>query len=349
MAMRCFSVSYSPSICTVVAVVQPELSLTKTAPERALICDPLTYEYVVRNTGSGAAEDVLITDELPDGLTTQDGSRTVRIEVGRLEPGAEENFRVPLRAARPGNYASRAIAASGPIQAQSEDAATLVGRPTLEVRLAAPETAYMGRPIAYEIIVTNNGDAPAMDTRLVLDAPGVDNPTRDLGTIQPGESRRIAATAAAPQGRDVRELRLQAAATARCVDRVTEVAATQIRALSALLLEVVDTNDPVLIGQDTTYAITVRNQGFGPARNVRVQAVLPAGLQFLDAGGTTAVEPAGQTLDFGPIPLLGAGEQATWRVNVRAMQTGSVQFQLRMQSDEMDEPAVESEPTRLYE
>jgi uncharacterized repeat protein (TIGR01451 family) len=156
-------------------------------------------------------------------------------------------------------------------------------------------------------------------------------------------------TATSPAAEDARELRLQAAATARCADRVVQAASTQLRALSALLLEVVDTNDPVLVGQDTTYAITVRNQGFGPARNVRVQATLPAGLQFLDAAGTTPVEMAGQTLEFAPVPVLAAGDQATWRVRVRAAQVGNVQFQLRMQSDEMDEAAVESEPTRLYE
>lgn len=348
-AMRCFSVSYNPSICTVVSVVRPELSLTKTAPARALICDPLTYEYVVRNTGSGAAENVVITDELPEGLAAQDGTRAVRIDVGTLEAGEEESFRVPLTASRSGSYTSRAVAASGPFQAQSDEVATVIGQPALEVRLAGPETAYTGRPVAYQVIVTNNGDAPATDARLELNAPGLDNPTRDLGTIQPGESRRVDVTASVPAAQDAQELRLQAAATARCAERVVQAASTQIRALSALLLEVVDTDDPVPLGQDTTYAITVRNQGFGPARNVRVQAMLPAGLEFQDASGTTPVDAAGQTLEFGPVPLLAAGDQATWRVRVRAAQAGSVQFQLRMQSDEMDEPAVESEPTRLYE
>ena len=50
---RCLTVSYAPTLCTSVRVVRPELALTKEGPTDLLICQDLTYRYLVSNTGTG--------------------------------------------------------------------------------------------------------------------------------------------------------------------------------------------------------------------------------------------------------------------------------------------------------
>jgi len=92
----------------------------------------------------------------------------------------------------------------------------------------------------------------------------------------------------------------------------------------------------------------VKNQGTAPARNLVLRAILPPEMQFVDATGATPVRADGQKLEFAPLPRLAAGQEATWRVNAKAMAEGSVQFQLEVKSDDMKEPAIKTEPTRLY-
>ena len=51
------------TICT-----KPQLSLELTVPEQVLIGTTATIEIVVTNTGSGAATNVVIEEDVPDGF-----------------------------------------------------------------------------------------------------------------------------------------------------------------------------------------------------------------------------------------------------------------------------------------
>ena len=84
----CLRASYQASLCLTTRFVKPEIQVTKEAPERADLCDMLTYRYTVKNTGSGAARGLKLRDELAEGLTTTDGSKSVEFDVGDLDPGA---------------------------------------------------------------------------------------------------------------------------------------------------------------------------------------------------------------------------------------------------------------------
>ena len=68
------------SLCAPTVVIAPKLVIEKTGPAEVLICEPITYKVVVRNTGDGPAENVKVSDELPAGLRTVDGSSTITAE-----------------------------------------------------------------------------------------------------------------------------------------------------------------------------------------------------------------------------------------------------------------------------
>lgn len=345
----CLTANYEPTICTVVQVVNPQLRITKTVPEEALICDEIVYTYTVSNVGTGVARDVRIVDTLAEGLVTAEGNRQeVTIPVGELAAGQSRDFRVPLQAQRTGTFTTRARAVSASDKVVSPEVSTVIREPVLSVNIEAPEWEYLGQPVTYQVIVENTGDAPARDTQLRLEAPaaGGQIEPRDLGVIAPGESKQVSVTMPATQRDD---LVLTARALAVCAEAETAQATVQIRTLAALLVETVDNNDPVKVGETTTYQILIRNQGSGAAENVTVTAELPPGLQFVSAEGTTDVKADGQKLQFAPIKTLAPGATAVWQVEARAQQGGMVQFELRVNSESLNQEVIETEPTRLYQ
>lgn len=363
---NCLAVQYEPTLCIAVQAVKPELQVTKEGPSEVLICQDINYSYRVTNTGSGTARAVVVTDTLPEGLATDKGERQVALNAGDLRQGESKQATVRVRATRTGRFASRAEARSGdaaPAAAAAEAAAgaaqgtvaqsrsveTLVREPVLAVDVEGPEAQYVGQAVNFRVTVRNTGDAPANNTVVRLSPTNAaERPTeRQIGTIEPGQARTFQVTTTVAAAPTAPNMQLAANAEAQCAKPVTASAAVAIRTVPALLLECVDTNDPVTVGQNTTYTIVVRNQGSGPDTNVRLRATLPPELRFVRGGGATPVSANGQEISFGPVATLPAKADATWTVEVTAQRAGDVQFKLEMQSDAIQQPSIETEPTKL--
>lgn len=344
---RCLAVTYEPTICVSTRVVQPNLQLTKRGPSEVLICEPIVYTYRVSNVGTGVAQNVTVRDNLPEGLAGERGQRTLEIPVGDLPAGQTKEVQARVKPARTGEFSSRAVAASESDKAQSAAVTTVVREPKLALSVDGPQWEYLGQPVSYRVTVTNTGDGPARDAVLTFEAPEWAGEVRgrELGVLAPGQSRSFNVTLPATRAG---ELPLAAAANAFCAEAVSESASVEIRTISALLLETVDNNDPVRIGETTTYQIVVKNQGFGQARDVQLTATLPEGLAFTGATGASEVTAEGQELTFAPLATLAPGAIASWWVEAEAQQPGYVQFEVRLNSSMLPEPAIEQEPTRLY-
>ena len=211
---------------------------------------------------------------------------------------------------------------------------------------------------------TLDGAAPAADAapRAPFNAPGVGDraaappaakaPAKlvgdgvEIGTIAPGESRvvTVAVRATAADG----PLVVTARAIASCAAEVSAKATTNVLTLAALRLEVIDLDDPIRVGDEVAYRITVKNQGTGADSNLAVTVTLPPALKFAGSQGPTDAIAAGQTLTFAPLETLRPGDTAVWRVLAKATAPGDVRLEVRLKSDSLKDPAAETEPTRLY-
>jgi hypothetical protein len=96
------------------------------------------------------------------------------------------------------------------------------------------------------------------------------------------------------------------------------------------------------------YDVKVTNQGSGPDTNVKVTATIPEGMEFMGAKGATEGTVEGNTITFAPIPSLAPKQSATWKITVKALRPGDVQFKTTASSNEVQAPAVKVEPTKLY-
>jgi len=356
----CGAATYVIPVCANVQVVQPKLQLVKTAPAEVLLCDPIPVKFVVTNSGTGSAQNVKIEDNLPADLRTADGRSKLLFDAGTLETGQSRQFTAELKASKTGKYVNKAVASSaGGLKAESETT-TIVRQPVLAISKTGPEKRYLGRSVEYEITVTNKGDAPAKDLVLKDQLPSgvkfVSASDRgkvvagkvqwNLGSLAAGKSRKFAVTVMPNKAGTVTN---SVVATATCAEGVRASVKTLVAGIPAVLLEVVDIDDPIEIGGQTTYMIIATNQGSSPGTNISIVCTLEDNEQYVSSSGATSGTLAGNTITFAPLRSLAPKAKATWRVVVKAVKAGDVRFKVTMNTDQLTRPVEETEATHLYE
>lgn len=360
----CADVTYDAPTCAKIEIVDPQLVLTKFVPEESLVCDRIPVRYVISNEGSGHACSIQIEDDLAEGLLTSDGSGKVMFTVDTLAPGESREFETMVDASAPGRYFSSANAlAERGGKASSEMVGTVVSQPVLAINESCPSQQYTGKMLNYDITVTNRGDAVAKDTIVEATVPegvrfnnasdgGVythSSPGKvawDLGQIQPNSSMTISMSFTCDT---IGLVDTKATAKAYCAESVFDTCQTELSGIPAVLLEVVDTEDPIEVGQNETYVITVTNQGSAADTNVRISCMLESNMEYVSSTGPTEAEVIGQSISFAPLASLAPKAQAKWQITIKAVGTGDVRFKAIMNTDQLDRSVEETEATRFYE
>ncbi len=355
----CASVVFDmPEVCLAITAVQPSLEIVKTGPAKAILCDTIPYKITVKNNGSGAACNVMVNDSLPEGMATLDGKKAVSFDAGNLNPGEAREFTFTAKAEKKGKYSNAATAsADGGLIANSAPVSTLVVNPELKVVKTGPAMRYTGRPGTYEIVVSNTGDGEARNTVLTDTIPATTtlvsaegaNVTGNsvawaLGTIKPGESKKVALTL---KFNEVGAVRNVATATAYCAT-ASASAATEVKGIAAILLECVDLSDPIEVGANVTYEITVTNQGSSVGTNIVINCTLPDEQEFVSAVSQVKETVTGKDISFAPLPTLAPQGKAVYKVTVKCIKAGDVRFTVSLKSDQMDTPSGETESTHIY-
>ena len=298
---------------------------------------------------------------LPAGLASADGRKTLEFSAGNLAAGQSRSFTDKVKADKAGKFENTATAmGDGNITATSNAISTTVRQPALKILKTGPADAYAGQTIAYEITVTNIGDVetrqcivedtlPAGCTLVNASDAGksaAGRVTWDLGTLAVGATKKLTMTI---QPSTMGKVKNTAAARGYCADPVTASCETDVRGLPALLLEVVDLTDPVKVGGETVFEITVTNQGTAMDHNIRVTGTLDDSMGFVSCGGATPGKNLGQVIGFDELPTLAPKEKAVWRVTAKAMKPEDARFKLSMRSDHLTKTVDETEATQIYQ
>jgi len=233
-----------------------------------------------------------------------------------------------------------------------------VGSPMVEITKRCPNLRYLGRDATFEIVVSNKGNAAANNVVVTdmlppnaqfVNADGGgqrqgDRVVWNVGTLDAGKMMTFHVTVKCNQIGTVRNT----ARVAYCV--VAEAACeVPVRGIPAMLLECVDSPDPVEVGAETTYTIYAANQGSQTATNIVIECIIPPELEFISAGGATAGSHSGKTVRFAPLPSLAPKSRATYTVTARGIKSGDSRFAVAMTSDQLTTPVNETESTNVYE
>src|SRR3954469_11956855 len=84
----CLRVDFQPELCTTRTAEVAALELSMKGPKEPLICEPIEYEFSVRNPGTAALDGVKVQGALPEGLALEEGkSSDLSLDVGTLAAG----------------------------------------------------------------------------------------------------------------------------------------------------------------------------------------------------------------------------------------------------------------------
>lgn len=348
--VNCATVSADPRVCAATFVGKPVLSIDKSGPETALLGSNVTYNIVVKNTGSSVAKDVVITDAVPEGLRGQ----PLTVKVGDIAPGQSKTAAATFSTTRRGKVCNTATAESSNAGKVSDDACTVVLVPGLKVEKSGTKEQILGRNADYKIVVSNTGDttlnnvvisdvAPAETT--IVTAPGAtvagNQATWTVASLAPGakveEAVRLTSKVAGTHCNTV------SASSGGLTDSAK--ACTLWKGIAAVLLEVVDDPDPIQVGESTTYTIKVLNQGFADIHNVKIVAnfadqVVPVST----AQGTVS----GKSASFPVVATLGAKQTVTYTITVKGATTGDSRNKITLTCEELKTPVEEEESTTVY-
>jgi uncharacterized repeat protein (TIGR01451 family) len=235
----------------------------------------------------------------------------------------------------------------------------------LDLKMEGPEERPANLPAKYFLSVINKGKAAA--TNLLLSAILPDKTefvsASDQGVHMKGQvawflkelpvnQRWTVELVFKSDGPGLRCIRASALAD----NKVTAQAerCTNFVGMSALYIEMVDREDPIAVGGETSFPITVVNTGNAPATNLRVRALVPPHMVL----ARTMPEqhqlgervPQGQWLVFGPGEPLAAGGRAEFEVFVKGVQTGDARFRIELSADQLERgPVTEVESTHIYD
>jgi uncharacterized repeat protein (TIGR01451 family) len=354
----CLTADFQPTVCVTTQVVKPQLRLARELSRpQALVCEEIEVLYTLENVGSGPTDAATIVEELPGGLETADGETTVRLDVGSLAPGEADEKVVRLTAVRSGEFASYAKANTQSLNVRSSEQQIQFVKPELQMTIDAPAEAFTGRAIPVRMSVSNVGDGPAPDTFIEIpnlrDLPRVSLSTQEveldgdrliIGLLDPGDSQDLTMTF---QPETPGANSISATASAYCAETVSDTLNVNIRGVEAVRLEAIDLTDPVVVGDEVVYEISVKNQGTAESLNVRVKAQLPQEMAFVGGEGDSGVKASGQTVTMSPIDRLGPGDVATWRISANVESPGKTRLRVELKSDATQRAVTEQEPTTL--
>lgn len=341
-------------------IIRPKLALTVTGPEGVQVGDRAEFQIKVANVGTGPATNVVLHDILPPGLWHSQG-RHIDGELGTLAPGEAKVVPLPITAVKAGPQVNETqVTADDGLKAAAQ-CRLVVTEAVLSLTTSGPKRRYLNREAQFTIELANSGSAPAEGVIVTDQLPeglefaaasegGVHDPaTRtvrwQLDAVAPAQKRSLWVKVLAKAPGD---LVTRATAQATRGRELRAEAAMHVEGMAALVCEVVDLENPIEVGAETTYEIRVFNQGTAPSTGIQVVANLPRGLTAKGATGPVPYHVQGQQVIFEPLPKLAPRADTVYRVRLAGLEAGDLRVKVLLTSDQVRVPVCQEEVTHVY-
>jgi len=278
---------------------------------------------------------------------------------GGLKGGDTRTEQLPLTPRRAGQFAVRVTAMSGALQSQATFVIT-VAKANVSLNVQGPDKRYVGRPAEYKIIVKNEGDVdqtgvvireklpPELTFKLASNGgnyAGGGEVTWNLGTLRAGQEVALDLTAECQKAAVAAEVITSLTADGNV--RQERSSKIQIDGIAAIRMEMHVLEQPVEVGKNAVYRMTLTNTGSAPAKKIDVKGTPSELLQAVRATGPTKETIAGKIFTFGTLDTLAPGQKAVFTFECQALKVGDARFKVEYTSELNPTPIYEEEPTIL--
>ena len=150
--------------------------LTKEAPEKQYAGRDVDYRITVKNTGGTTAQNVVVTDPVPNTLSFVSGNNGARVidnaitwNIGDLPPNASRTVQAAEGSVAEGVNTAYAKSAQAPMVSATDDT-LFIGVPGILLEVVdSTDPLEVGDTGAYTITASNQGNAPGHDIRIVCE------------------------------------------------------------------------------------------------------------------------------------------------------------------------------------
>jgi uncharacterized repeat protein (TIGR01451 family) len=294
----------------------PNLQLTKTSQPGTVVQagDTETYSLVLENTGSDAANSVVVEDVIPSGATPSNisvgglfsaASSSITWNIPSLAAGASVNLGyellVPIGVADGTAWTNNASAtATNASPVSVSNSVTVAAAPVLTITKTGGNSVNAGESLVYSIRYENTGNATAQNavvediipaglSFVSADNGGVESGgvvTWNVGNVAPGASGTLTLTLSAPLGALDGTI-YNNTSSVSAANGPPASAQTQTVVRSHVELDVTIVGSPVSVAPagQAVFQINYANLGNENAPNTVLRATLPANTSFTSATG----------------------------------------------------------------
>jgi uncharacterized repeat protein (TIGR01451 family) len=351
----CFCATATPVRFCSLLCAKPILTCEKCGPDEVCPGDPVQYVITVGNKGTCVAEDVVVTDNVPDGLEHGSCMRTLTYKLGSLQPCETKKVNLCFTACKRGKVCNTAVVSACNADTTSCQWCTCVCCCGIDLVKVGPKEQQIGKNADYQITVVNTGDKPLTEVVVTDVAPSSTSIVAANGAtvcgnqavwklkeMKPGEkvSFTITLTTCVPGCHNNRVSVTNCQGCNKCAEF-----ATRWKGRPTLNACITNSDSPICIGEPTSYSINVVNQGSEADTNVAVTVRFPSQITPVSASGDSNGTVSGQTVTFAPINTLGPRQTLRYRVDARAKESGDARIVLEVSSDNLKTPLTQQEST----
>jgi uncharacterized repeat protein (TIGR01451 family) len=307
----------------------------------------------VTNIGTCPAENVVITDALPEGLEHASGQRTLNFKLGTLEACQTKKVSFCATTCHRGKICNTAVVTACNANQTSCEACTCVACCQIECHKTGPKEIPVGQNADYQITVVNTGDKTLHEVVVTDTAPSATSIVTASGANINGKQAVWKLRELKAGEKVTFNATLTTCTPGYFVNRVNVTNCegcnsccefgTNWKGRPALDIGITNSDNPICIGETSRFKVVVTNKGQEYDTNVNVNVTFPSELAIVNATGSSAAQVSGQTVKFAPFANLAPRQTLEYYITVKANGRGDLRPKVQVSSDFIKNPITQEE------
>ena len=321
-----------PKTASGVAVLDVEMAVPQKKP---ILGQELSYQFTITNSGSAAAEAVVLFVELPVWAEIQsfdpkvgatsveprdDDTNVVNWSIDRLDSGESQQLVIHLI---PRQRKVLTMSWNYKFKPPMSQLIVDVLEPKIVMSIEGPFEMQWGTKAEFRLRIQNTGNGDAEDVYLtLLDSENEQGEPEivPLGTLKAGEEKIPTLEATAHQ-----QEKLDIFVQASGPFGLQAEARRTVKILRPKLTTLVEAPEMQFVDNQSEYRIVVQNTGTASAQNVEIKAAIPSGAKYVSHQGNGRVLSTLQNQVIWTVDTIPVGEEFVCSLVCEMKRTGTIQ------------------------